>query len=78
MANDPDTRVAGPDPSRARPLTGGSDFASNLTAELPRLSRLALHLTRDPVRAEDVAYYAGLIVVMLFVTIRVVESYRWR
>jgi len=30
------------------------------------------------VRAEDVAYYAGIIVVMLFVTIRIVESHRWR
>jgi ABC-2 type transport system permease protein len=30
------------------------------------------------VRAEDVAYYAGLIVVMLFVAIRIVESHRWR
>jgi ABC-2 type transport system permease protein len=30
------------------------------------------------VRAEDVAYYAGIIVVMLFVAIRIVESHRWR
>ncbi len=30
------------------------------------------------VRAEDVAYYAGVIVVMLFVAIRIVESHRWR
>ena len=29
-------------------------------------------------RAEDVAYYAGLMVIMLFITIRVVESHRWR
>ncbi len=30
------------------------------------------------VRAEDVAYYAGMIVIMLYITIRVVESHRWR
>ncbi len=30
------------------------------------------------VRAEDVAYFAGIIVIMLFISIRVVESRRWR
>jgi ABC-2 type transport system permease protein len=30
------------------------------------------------VRAEDVAYFAGIIAVMIFITIRVVESHRWR
>ncbi len=30
------------------------------------------------VHIEDVAYYAGIIVVMLFITVRVVESHRWR
>jgi len=30
------------------------------------------------VRAEDVAYYGGLMVIMLFMAIRVVESHRWR
>jgi ABC-2 type transport system permease protein len=29
-------------------------------------------------RAEDVAYYAGIIAIMLFITIRIVESHRWR
>jgi len=29
-------------------------------------------------RAEDAAFFAGVIVVMLFITIRVVESNRWR
>jgi ABC-2 type transport system permease protein len=29
-------------------------------------------------RAEDIVYYAGLIVIMLFIAIRVVESRRWR
>lgn len=29
-------------------------------------------------RAEDVVFYAGIIVVMLFITIRLVESNRWR
>jgi ABC-2 type transport system permease protein len=30
------------------------------------------------VRAEDAAYYAGLMVIALFITMRVVESHRWR
>jgi ABC-2 type transport system permease protein len=30
------------------------------------------------VRAEDVAYYAGIMAIMLFIAIRVVESHRWR
>lgn len=30
------------------------------------------------IRAEDIAYYAGVIVVTLFITIRLVESRRWR
>jgi ABC-2 type transport system permease protein len=30
------------------------------------------------IRAEDIVYYAGLIVVMLYITIRIVESRRWR
>jgi hypothetical protein len=30
------------------------------------------------VRAEDIVYYAGLIVVALFIAIRIVESKRWR
>lgn len=30
------------------------------------------------IRFEDIAYYAGIIVVMLFITIRIVESHRWR
>ena len=29
-------------------------------------------------RAEDAAFFAGVIVVMIFITIRVVESNRWR
>ena len=29
-------------------------------------------------RAEDVAYFAGIIAVVLFATIRMVESNRWR
>lgn len=30
------------------------------------------------IRLEDIVYFAGIIVIMLFVTIRVVESRRWR
>ncbi len=29
-------------------------------------------------RGEDVAYFAGIIVIALFITIRIVESHRWR
>ncbi len=60
MANDPDTRPAEPDPSGARSATAKPDFAAGLTSELPRLSRLALHLARDPARAEDLAQEAAL------------------
>lgn len=30
------------------------------------------------IRLEDVAYFAGLITIMLFITIRIIESRRWR
>src|SRR5690606_37787393 len=30
------------------------------------------------IRAEDVVYYAGMMAIMLFITIRVVEAHRWR
>jgi ABC-2 type transport system permease protein len=30
------------------------------------------------IRAEDVAFFAGMIAVILYITIRVIESYRWR
>jgi ABC-2 type transport system permease protein len=30
------------------------------------------------IRAEDIAYYAGIIVIALFITIQVVASHRWR
>ncbi|MAS34669.1 MAG: hypothetical protein CL610_11725 [Anaerolineaceae bacterium] len=30
------------------------------------------------VRAEDIVYYAGMIVIMLYITMRVVEAHRWR
>lgn len=30
------------------------------------------------VRGEDIAYFAGIIVIMLFIAVRVVESHRWR
>ncbi len=39
---------------------GATDFGSALEAELPRLARLAIHLTRDPVLAEDLAQEAAL------------------
>lgn len=30
------------------------------------------------IRAEDVAFFAGMIVIVLFITVRIVESHRWR
>ena len=39
---------------------GPRDFAVELTAELPRLSRLAVHLLHDAVAAEEVAQEAAL------------------
>jgi ABC-2 type transport system permease protein len=51
-------------------------------ARLIRTLTLTGHFTTSfatgLVRAEDVAYYAGIIVVMLFVAVRVIESHRWR
>ena len=37
-----------------------TDFGAALEAELPRLARLAIHLTHDPVVAEEVAQEAAL------------------
>lgn len=55
------------------------------TIELARVIRnltLPGHFTSSfavgYIRAEDVVYFAGIIVVMLYITIRVVESHRWR
>lgn len=63
------------------------DLAGEVVANLD-LARLIRQLTLSGhfttsfavglVRAEDVAYYAGIIVIMLFISIRVVESHRWR
>jgi len=39
---------------------GAPDFGAALEVELPRLARLAIHLTRDPVVAEDLAQEAAL------------------
>lgn len=59
------------------------EIVSNLDlARLIRQLTLGGHFTTSfavgLVRAEDVAYYAGIIVIMLFIAIRVVESQRWR
>lgn len=63
------------------------DLAGQIVANLD-LARLIRELTLGGhfsssfavgmVRAEDIAYYAGMIAIMLFITIRVVESKRWR
>lgn len=47
---------------------------NSLTLQGHFISSFAIGL----VRAEDVVYYAGMMVIMLFITIRVVESHRWR
>ena len=49
-----------PEPAQARSSTPGPDFASRLADELPRLTRLALRLARDPARAEDLVQEAAL------------------
>jgi ABC-2 type transport system permease protein len=49
-------------------------FINSLTLQGHFISSFAYGL----VRAEDVAYFAGMMVIMLFVTIRVVEAHRWR
>jgi gliding motility-associated transport system permease protein len=59
------------------------EIVSNLDlARLIRQLTLGGHFTTSfavgLVRAEDVAFYAGIIVIMLFIAIRVVESNRWR
>jgi ABC-2 type transport system permease protein len=59
------------------------DIVSNIDlARIIRVLTLPGHFTSSfslgIVRAEDIAYYAGIIVIMLFITIRIVESHRWR
>lgn len=47
---------------------------NNLTLQGHFISSFAYGL----IRAEDVVYYAGMMAIMLFITIRVVEAHRWR
>ncbi len=59
------------------------DIVANIDlARVIRVLTLPGHFTSSfalgIVRAEDIAYYAGIIVIMLFITIRIVESHRWR
>jgi ABC-2 type transport system permease protein len=63
------------------------DLAGQIVANID-LARLIRKLTLQGhfstsfaagvIRAEDVAYYAGIIAIMLFITIRIIESQRWR
>lgn len=46
--------------------------------ELTVQGHFATSFAHGLLRAEDIAYFAGIIVVMLFITIRIVESRRWR
>jgi RNA polymerase sigma-70 factor (ECF subfamily) len=48
------------DPTRARSADRDVDFATRLSDELPRLTRLALRLARDPARVEDLVQEAAL------------------
>jgi ABC-2 type transport system permease protein len=60
----------------------GQIVASIDLARIIRVLTMPGHFTASfalgIVRAEDIAYFAGMIVIMLFITIRVVESHRWR
>jgi ABC-2 type transport system permease protein len=62
--------------------TAGEIVANIDLARLLRTLTLPGHFSTSfaagIIRAEDVAYYAGLMVVMLFITVRIVESHRWR
>ena len=51
---------AEPDPNRARSAAPDVDFATRLSDELPRVTRLALRLVRDPGRVEDLVQEAAL------------------
>ncbi len=51
-----------------------ANFIRKLTLQGHFASSFAFGL----VRVEDAAFFAGIITVMLFVTIRIVESHRWR
>jgi len=55
----PGPAASGGDPTAAPPLED-DEFAAALGDELPRLVGLAVHLTRDPSRAEDLAQEAAL------------------
>jgi ABC-2 type transport system permease protein len=56
----------------------GSVELANLVRKLTLQGHFSASFAAGIFRAEDVAYYAGIIVVMLFITIRIVESRRWR
>jgi len=58
--DDASHRPTGPDPSPTRPSLDADGFGAALAAELPRLARLALHLTRDAGTAEELAQEAAL------------------
>ena len=49
-----------PDPSRARSVVPDVELGTRRSDELPRLTRLALRLVRDPARVEDLVQEAAL------------------
>ena len=51
---------------------------ANIVRQLSLQGHFSTSFAVGLIRAEDVAFYAGVIVVMLFVTIQIIESRRWR
>ncbi len=51
---------------------------ARLINELTLQGHFASSFVYGLLRAEDVAYYAGIMAIALFITVRVVESHRWR
>ena len=58
-------------------IVANIDFAQ-LLRKLSIQAHFAPSFAYGLVRAQDVAYFAGIIVICLFITIRLVESRRWR
>ncbi|GAB4508582.1 MAG: ABC transporter permease [Anaerolineae bacterium] len=56
----------------------GSIELANLIRKLSLQGHYGVSFAFGLVRAEDVVYYAGIIVIALFISIRIVESRRWR
>ncbi len=51
---------------------------ANVIRQLSLAGHFSTSFAVGLIRAEDIAYYAGIIVIALFITMRLVESRRWR